>query len=108
MRWIILLLFLVSCEPEYIYLDPQPEHFGFAEITNEYVPGTFMITTGGDWRFWDTVVYPMWFNLHETKTFELAERDYRIQLQQDNYYYSAKILVFRDSTVYRTISTFSK
>lgn len=112
MRWIILFLLLVSCEKEIfitetVYIDPAAEHPGILVLTNEYVSGTFMLTTNESWRLWDTIVPPGWFEIGTSKTLTLDESEYRIELKYgDNYYYSAKVSVFRDSIVYRTIAAF--
>ena len=113
MRWILLLLLLVSCEKEVfvidtIYVDPQAEQIGYLELTNDYVNGTFMITTNDHWKIWDTIIHPSQFSLGETKYFELDQADYRVQLKNGNYYYSARITIYKDSTIYWTISAFGK
>ena len=105
MRWIILLLFLVACEPDIIYIEKQTfEHPGLLEIHNELFDGTLHIKTDGRWIFADTLYTLDWFTLHDVRTFSLDEGGYRLELIHEGVgRYSSGVSVFRDSIVIKVI-----
>ncbi len=108
MKYIILLLvlFLISCESEIIYIEKQVfEHPGLLEVHNELFDGSLYVKTDGNWRFADTIYIVNWFKVGDIKSFKLNEGGYRVELIYEGVgHYSSGAIVFRDSTVVKVIN----